>query len=178
MSDVVKVPVGAFALGMRRLALLAAALLSVSVFAQRTDDSQVGATYAGVALLPFRYVEWPSPEASVTGFRLGLLASRHESVTGVDLSTFVSYADSGLRGLSFSTVNSHGEAYGLQVGLVNATGCGCGAQLGFWNMAEDYRGLQVGIGNFAHRMCGVQIGLGNVITESPFSTCIILNACF
>ena len=161
----------------RRLVLLVSAVLSANALAESSSCPE-NVSYCGVALLPFRYAEWPAPDSGVAGLRLGILAGRHESVTGVDLSAFLNYADSELCGLGLSAVNSHGESYGLQVGLVNATGIGCGVQLGLWNMAEEYRGLQVGVGNFAQRMCGVQIGLGDIIVESPFPTCIIVNACF
>ena len=156
------------------LAILALAFdLSAEMACDPADEA-----YGGVSFLPLRYMEWPSPESAVLGLRLNVISGRHDAVTGLDVGTIVNYTDSGLRGVAFSLVNSHGEAYGLQTGLVNATGFGCGVQIGFWNMAEDYRGLQIGVGNFAYRLCGVQIGLGDIIAESPFPTCVILNACF
>lgn len=159
----------------RLFVLLAAALMSVSAFADSERDRHTNSPI-GVAILPFRYCEWPGPADDVMGFRLGLIG-RHNNVAGFDVG-FVNYADSALCGAATAVFNSHGECYGMQLGLVNATGSGSGIQLGIWNMAEDFAGLQLGLLNYSQRLCGVQIGLGNVIVESPFSTCIILNMCF
>lgn len=162
---------------MKRLCvLLVSALLSANLFADSGIDRPETA-YVGVALLPFRYCEWPSPKDDVAGLRLGVV-SGHHSVIGYDAALIFGYTDDALIGLASSPLNSNGELYGMQVGFVNGTGLGRGVQVGVWNMAEDFAGLQVGFANFAQRMRGVQIGIVNVISNSPIATCIILNAYF
>lgn len=163
--------------GKRLLLTLTFLTLTTGVLAEPASSS-ADVAYGGLSFLPVRYLEWPAPDAVVAGLRLNLIAGRHDAVMGLDIGMVVNYVDSDFRGAGFSLINSYGETCGLQVGLVNATGVGRGVQIGFWNMAEDYRGLQVGVGNLVHRMCGVQVGLCNLIAESPFPTCIIMNACF
>jgi len=157
-------------------ALAVAAVLSLNLCAAEPANDRNMTSPIGVAVLPFRFCEWPSPTDDVLGFRLGLIG-RHNNVTGFDIG-FVNYADRALYGAAAGAINSHGDVDGMQAGLVNATGDGHGIQLGLWNVAEDFAGLQLGLLNYAHRMCGVQIGLGNIILESPFSTCVFLNMCF
>ena len=149
----------------------------------------------GLALLPFRCLEAPSPDSGVWLFRLNLLAGRNRTMTGLDVGSVCNWTTGDGAGLAFAGICNvcGGEGAGLQVACLNSTerahaglqlGAGNmtwgirGAQLGVVNATSEGYGLQIGVLNLAESFSGLQLGLLNMNLASPLSLTPILNVRF
>lgn len=149
----------------------------------------------GLALLPVRYLEAPSPDSGVWLFRLNLLAGRNRTMTGLDVGSVCNWTTGDGAGLAFAGICNvcGGEGAGLQVACLNSTerahaglqlGAGNmtwgirGVQLGVVNATSEGYGLQVGVVNLAESFSGLQLGLMNMNLASPLPMMPVLNVWF
>ena len=165
--------------------LLAAALSATAVSAAPAwTPFQLGIAGTACQLFP--------EETAVTGLRLNLVASRNDSVSGVDLG-FVSLgsemqavrvnlyngSDYHFSGLEVGLVNNDTAVSGMAVGLFNTVdGDISGMQIGVFNRANVMTGLQIGLFNQATTLRGLQIGLINIIDDGPVTFLPVLNMAF
>lgn len=149
----------------------------------------------GLALLPVRYLEAPSPDSGVWLLRLNLLAGCNRTMTGLDVGSVCNWTTGDGTSLAFAGISNvcGGDGAGLQVSCLNfAERAYAGAQLGAGNMTWGIRGiqlgvvnatsegygLQVGVVNLAESFSGLQLGLLNMNLASPLPMMPIVNVWF
>ena len=177
-------------------AIAAVCVACVTGVAGATPAEESGDEYPiGISLLPFRYLEAPSPDSGVWLFRLNLLAGRNRTMTGLDVGSVCNWTSGDGAGLAFAGVCNvcGGEGAGLQAACLNSTerahvgaqlGAGNmtwgirGVQLGVVNATSEGYGLQVGVVNLAESFSGLQLGLLNMNLASPLPMMPVLNVWF
>ncbi len=171
-----------------RIAIAAAALLATAAVlpAAAFDCTPVQIGIAGEAFQLF-----PN-ETDVIGLRLNLVASRNDTVSGIDAGIVSLGADiQALRvnlyngsdyrfcGVEAGLINRDAALAGLAVALFNTvSGDVSGMQIGAFNNANFMTGMQIGIFNHANSLRGIQIGLINLIEDGPLSFFPVLNMAF
>lgn len=165
------------------IVLMSASFIPTAVQAASSDDVD----FAAIAVFP--PIQLPLSDSNVKGVRLSLIAGRHKSLDGADISVFGGITDSDFTGLAmaggfnytgkkarvyvgqFAGLGNYNagqiQIYGLQLSGFNinkGTGHTVGAQVGVSNYSpkSDVFGFQVGLYNQAKDVYGFQIGLINV----------------
>ena len=146
-----------------RIALLLSFLVvsSATVFA---DDGPI-------QLALFNPVQIVPEGSSVTAFRLNLIYSKNQSVTGLDLGLVNMCSGGTSKGLQWGAVGiNYGSFIGWQGNwLVSIADDNMeGLQTGFYTRSGHAGGVQIGLLNMTDTMNGLQIGLLNFIKEGGF----------
>lgn len=166
------------------LSLAAALAATVATAAPSWTPFQLGIAGSVFQIFP--------EETSVLGLRLNLIASRNDTVTGIDAGivsaggdmqgvrvNLVNLADYHFSGIEVGLLNHDDAVSGLTVGLFNTVdGDASGMQIGVFNKANAMTGLQIGLFNQAVTLRGVQIGVINLVDDGPLTFFPVLNMAF
>lgn len=151
----------------------------------RAEEPELGETpsagvwYGGISLLPFRYLQFPSPDYDLRILRVNLFSGACRSMAGLDYGLFCNYVETDAYGIQVSLCNWTEQTFGgIQLGVLNMCYGLCGLQLGVINYAIEGGGVQIGLANFTQSARGVQIGLINMIQDSPVGMLPIMNVNF